>query len=134
LHFLADICGVDFLQFKQNRFALLYIFRNIFMQENVIFILPAHNGIINSLSDIYPSSNWAEREIWDMYGIFFNGHEDLRRILSDYGFEGHPLRKDFPINGFLELRYDDVKKRILSEPIQVTQEFRFFDFRMPWSD
>jgi NADH:ubiquinone oxidoreductase subunit C len=109
-----------------------YILRNTFNNFNFIFVSPLKNFFTLSLTSIFSGANWVEREIWDMFGVFFNGHSDLRRILSDYGFEGYPLRKDFPVNGFLELRYDDSKKRILSEPLQVTQEFRLYNFSMPW--
>jgi NADH-quinone oxidoreductase subunit C len=86
-----------------------------------------------SITRFYQSANWLEREVWDMFGIFFFSHPDLRRILTDYGFEGYPLRKDFPITGFKEIRYDDEKKKIVLEPIRMTQEFRYFDFVTPWN-
>jgi NADH-quinone oxidoreductase subunit C len=89
-------------------------------------------AVVKSASSIYKSSLWLEREIWDMFGIFFSEHPDLRRILTDYGFEGFPLRKDFPLSGFNEVRYDDEVKRIIYEPIEITQEFRSFDFLSPW--
>ena len=87
---------------------------------------------LDSIVEIYNSANWWERETWDMFGIFFSNHPDLRRILTDYGFEGHPLRKDFPLSGFVEVRYDDSEKRVITEPIEMTQEFRYFDFSSPW--
>jgi NADH:ubiquinone oxidoreductase subunit C len=87
---------------------------------------------VDSIVKIFPAADWFERETWDMFGIFFSNHPDLRRILTDYGFDGHPLRKDFPLSGFLEYRYNDAKKRVISEPLQLTQELRFFDFTTPW--
>ena len=85
-----------------------------------------------SLNSLFPSANWLERETWDMFGVFFKNHPDLRRILTDYGFEGFPLRKDFPLSGYTEVRYDDEKKRVVLEPLQITQEYRYFDFLSPW--
>ena len=87
---------------------------------------------ISSITQVYSSAGWWEREVWDMFGLFFSNHPDLRRILTDYGFQGHPLRKDFPLTGFTEVRYDDSEKRVISEPVEVTQEFRYFDFASPW--
>ena len=87
---------------------------------------------VPTIYTIFINSNWWEREIWDLFGIYFLGHPDLRRILTDYGFEGHPLRKDFPLSGYVELRYDTKKKRIISEPVELAQEFRSFTFEMPW--
>lgn len=87
---------------------------------------------ISSVVSLFPSAGWWEREVWDMFGVYFSNHPDLRRILTDYGFEGHPLRKDFPLSGYVEVRYDDSEKRVVSEPIEMTQEFRYFDFASPW--
>jgi NADH dehydrogenase (ubiquinone) Fe-S protein 3 len=87
---------------------------------------------VNSCTSLYSSAGWWEREVWDMFGIFFTSHPDLRRILTDYGFEGHPLRKDFPLTGYTEVRYDDSEKRVLVESLELTQEFRYFDFSSPW--
>jgi NADH-quinone oxidoreductase subunit C len=87
---------------------------------------------VPSVTGVFSSAGWWEREVWDLFGIFFSGHTDLRRILSDYGFEGHPLRKDFPLTGYVEVRYDDSQKRVVYEPVSLTQEFRDFDFMSPW--
>jgi NADH dehydrogenase (ubiquinone) Fe-S protein 3 len=87
---------------------------------------------ISSCTSVYSSAGWWEREVWDMFGIFFSNHPDLRRILTDYGFEGHPLRKDFPLTGYVEVRYDDSEKRVITEPLELSQEFRYFDFASPW--
>jgi NADH:ubiquinone oxidoreductase subunit C len=86
-----------------------------------------------SITAIFPSANWWEREIWDMYGVFFQSHPDLRRLLTDYGFQGHPLRKDFPLAGYVEVSYDEKLKRVITQPLELPQEFRSFDFRSPWS-
>ena len=87
---------------------------------------------VPSIAGIFSSANWLEREVWDMYGVYFAGHPDLRRILTDYGFQGHPMRKDFPLSGFVECRYDASKKRVVTEPVELAQEFRAFDFASPW--
>lgn len=130
---LVDVCGVDYPSRKQ-RFEIVYNLLSvefntrIRIQTSVDEITP-----IASTVSIFPSAGWWEREVWDMFGVYFTNHPDLRRILTDYGFEGHPLRKDFPLSGYLEVRYDDSEKRVVSEPIEMTQEFRYFDFTSPWS-
>uniref|UniRef100_A0A060DE81 NADH dehydrogenase [ubiquinone] iron-sulfur protein 3 n=1 Tax=Tetraphis pellucida TaxID=37420 RepID=A0A060DE81_9BRYO len=129
---LIDICGVDYPSRKQ-RFEVVYNLLSIQynsrirVQTSVDEITP-----ICSAVSIFPSAGWWEREVWDMFGVYFSNHPDLRRILTDYGFEGHPLRKDFPLSGYVEVRYDDSEKRVVSEPIEMTQEFRYFDFASPW--
>lgn len=129
---LIDIFAVDFLQ-KNNRFNINYLLRslkfNFFLTLNLFL-----NDIftVDSITFLYKNANWCEREIWDMNGIFFNNHPDLRRILTDYGFSGFPLRKDFPISGFKEVRYDDGQKRVIQERIELSQEFRVFNFERVW--
>lgn len=129
---LTDIVCVDNLHAK-SRFELIYCLRSI--ENNITFYVSINceaDQPVPSVTEIYASANWLEREIWDMYGVFFSDHPDLRRILTDYGFDGHPLRKDFPLTGYVELRYDDEIKKILIEPVSLTQEFRYFDFTSPW--
>jgi NADH dehydrogenase (ubiquinone) Fe-S protein 3 len=129
---LSSISGVDLLN-KTYRFCIAYdiisLLYNIRLRVK-IFINEMTN--IVSLTSIFINSSWWEREIWDLYGIFFENHNDLRRILTDYGFEGHPMRKDFPLCGFTEVRYNESKKRIVSENVQLTQEFRVFSFNISW--
>ena len=129
---LIDIAGVDYPD-EEERFQLVYL---LLSHENntriklLIKIKPNQN--INSLTKIFPSANWMEREVFDMYGIKFNDHPDLRRILTDYGFSGHPLRKDFPITGHSEVRYSEEKKKVVYEPVKLEQNYRNFDFESPW--
>lgn len=129
---LVDITAVDYPS-RLMRFELVYNLLSI--QHNArIRIKTTVDEItpISSITQLYSSAGWWEREVWDMFGIFFSNHPDLRRILTDYGFQGHPLRKDFPLSGFVEVRYDDSEKRVINEPIEITQEFRYFDFASPW--
>lgn len=129
---LMDLTAIDYPS-KTNRFELMYNFLSISKNNRIVLkSFVKKNRSINSLSSLYNSSIWLEREIWDLFGIFFNHHPDLRRILTDYGFDGFPLRKDFPLTGYVEVRYDDEKKRVLQEPLEVSQEFRVFDFLSPW--
>ena len=129
---LLDIYAIDFLQ-KEKRFALNYLLRSLKYNYFVTLqFFTNENSNVSSITILYKNANWIEREIWDMNGIFFDSHPDLRRILTDYGFEGFPLRKDFPISGFKEIRYDDSQKRIISEQIELAQEFRLFNFESPW--
>ena len=129
---LIDIAGVDYPD-KEKRFQLVYLFlshENNIRIKIVIKFQPKES--INSLTKIFPSPNWMEREVFDMYGIKFKYHPDLRRILTDYGFKGHPLRKDFPLTGFNEVRYSEKEKKVVYEPVKLEQNYRNFDFESPW--
>jgi len=129
---LSSISGVDLSSCKY-RFAIAYDLLSIKYNQRIrLKIFLNEINLVESSTLIFPCSNWWEREIWDLYGIFFIYHPDLRRILTDYGFEGYPMRKDFPLSGFVEIRYDQVKRRIVIEPIELTQEYRFFSFELPW--
>ena len=129
---LIDITAVDYPS-RSQRFEIVYNVLSIQHNSRLrIKTFIDELTPIDSLITIYSSSNWFERETWDMFGVFFTQHPDLRRILTDYGFEGHPLRKDFPLTGFVEVRYDDTDKRVITEPLEMTQEFRYFDFANPW--
>lgn len=129
---LSDFTCTDYIS-QHRRFELTYILLSYKLSERLILKVDiALNEPITSLVNIYSNANWAEREVWDMFGIFFVGHHDLRRILTDYGFEGYPLRKDFPLTGFVEVRYDDEKKCLVYEPVELTQEYRLFTFLSPW--
>lgn len=128
----VDICGVDWPQ-REKRFDVVYHLLSPRQNTRVrIKVLVGEDEAVPSACGVYPGADWFEREAWDMYGILFTGHPDLRRILTDYGFEGHPLRKDFPTTGFVEVRYDDSAKRVVYEPVELRQEFRSFDFLSPW--
>ena len=131
---LTSISGVDYPE-KEERFEIVYDLLNI--RSNSRIRIKTQTDEVNPLPSvvgIYPSANWWEREIWDLFGVFFSGHSDLRRLLTDYyGFESHPLRKDFPLSGYVELRYDEDQRVVVCEPIELTQEFRSFDFHIPWS-
>jgi NADH-quinone oxidoreductase subunit C len=129
---LVDVCGCDWPQ-REKRFDVVY--HLLSLSRNVRIRLKAQLGdgeAISSITSIYPAAGWFEREAFDMYGIAFDNHPDLRRILTDYGFSGFPLRKDFPLTGYVELRYDDELKRVVYQPVQLVQEFRDFDFMSPW--
>lgn len=129
---LMDIFGVDNLS-ESIRFSVYYQLLSIHYNHRIeIETNLSNNPAISSLCLIYPCANWLEREVWDLMGIFFFNHPDLRRILTDYGFKGFPLRKDFPLSGYEEIRYDDELRRIVSETVQISQEFRFFEFKNPW--
>ncbi len=129
---LTDLTAVDYPE-RPLRFQLVYQLLSMTNNKRVRIICPIDDGqIIPSITGIYKSAEWPEREVWDMYGLFFSEHPDLRRLLTDYGFEGHPLRKDFPLTGYVEVRYDDIDRRVAYQPVQLTQEYRDFDFLSPW--
>ena len=129
---LIDITAVDYIG-SENRFKMIYLLlsHEYNLRINIIFSIN-ENEVVNSLTKIFPSANWMEREVFDMYGIKFNDHPDLRRILTDYGFSGHPLRKDFPITGHSEVRYSEEKKKVVYEPVKLEQNYRNFDYARPW--
>ncbi|MFL2782688.1 MAG: NADH-quinone oxidoreductase subunit C [Rhodospirillales bacterium] len=129
---LMELCGVDYPE-RQNRFEVVYCLLSLSRNLRLKVKVSANEKVpIPSVAEVFSSAGWWEREVWDLFGIFFSGHPDLRRILSDYGFEGHPLRKDFPLTGYVEVRYDDNQKRIVYEPVSLAQEYRDFDFMSPW--
>ena len=129
---LMELCGVDYPE-RENRFEVVYCLLSLSRNIRLKIRVSANERIpVPSVAGVFSSAGWWEREVWDLFGIFFSGHPDLRRILSDYGFEGHPLRKDFPLTGYMEVRYDDSQKRVVYEPVSLTQEFRDFDFMSPW--
>ena len=129
---LIDITAVDYPD-KENRFKLIYLFlSHEFNQRMILSYMINEKEVISSLTSIFPSANWMEREVFDMYGVNFKDHPDLRRILTDYGFEGHPLRKDFPLTGHTEVRYSEDQKKVINEPVKLEQNFRNFDYESPW--
>ena len=129
---LIDITAIDYPE-KPERFVVVYHFLSMPQNQRIrITMNVAEDEVVSSIVSLHPSANWFEREVFDMYGLFFSGHPDLRRLLTDYGFKGHPLRKDFPTSGYLEVRYDEVKKQVVYEPTKLTQEYRQFDFLSPW--
>ena len=129
---LIDITGVDYPG-RGKRFDVVYHVLSPKQNQRIrVKLQTAEQGTVPSVTDIYPAANWYERETFDLYGILFSDHPDLRRILTDYGFRGHPLRKDFPLTGYVEVRYDDERKRVVYEPVKLNQEFRTFDFESPW--
>ena len=129
---LVDICGVDYPE-KEERFEVVY--HLLSMRKNTrirVKLTVGEDTPVASVTSLFTCADWLEREVWDMYGVYFSGHPDLRRILTDYGFEGHPQRKDFPLTGYVEMRYDEDQKRVIYEPVKLTQDFRSFDFLSPW--
>ncbi len=129
---LVDICGVDYPD-RIQRFEVVYNLLSLKHNQRIrVKILTDDDTPVPSVTSVFSAANWFERECWDLYGIYFSGHPDLRRLLTDYGFDGHPLRKDFPLTGFVEVRYDDEERRIVQEPVHLNQEFRNFDFLSPW--
>lgn len=137
---LTDIFGIDNLTLKNKRFEVVYCFVSTQFNIRILVVLQSEFsnlypfGVgLNSIEGFYSSANWLEREVWDLYGLFFFNHSDLRRILTDYGFKGFPLRKDFPLTGFVEVKYDELKKTVVYERVKLAQEFRVFSFINPWA-
>ncbi len=129
---LVDITAVDWPQ-RPARFDVVWHFLSMYRNQRIrVKAALREEEMVPSITSVHPSANWFEREVFDMFGILFSGHPDLRRILTDYGFRGYPLRKDFPTTGYVELRYDEAQKRVVYEPVQLAQEYRQFDFLSPW--
>ena len=129
---LLDLCGVDYPD-RKERFEVVYHLLSMTRNARLrVKVSTDETQPVPSVISVYPAANWFEREAYDMYGMIFAGHPDMRRLLTDYGFEGHPLRKDFPMTGYVEVRYDEEQKRVVYEPVKLTQEFRTFDFLSPW--
>jgi len=128
---LVDLCGVDYPE-REERFEVVYNLLSMTLNRRIRVKVRTGGELVPSVVGVFSTAGWFERECWDLFGVPFDGNPDLRRILTDYGFEGHPLRKDFPLSGFVEMRYDDEKKRVVYEPVKLTQEFRSFDFLSPW--
>jgi len=129
---LLDVCGVDYPEDDELLWVVYHMLSMTHNNRIRIKLRTDEDTPVASVTSLFSSANWWEREIWDLFGVAFIDHPDLRRILTDYGFEGHPLRKDFPLTGYVEVRYDDAQKRIVYEPVKLTQEFRSFDFLSPW--
>lgn len=129
---LMDVTAADYPD-REERFEVVYILLSLKRNQRIkVKVSTDEDTPVASAISVYSAANWYERETWDMYGVFFDGHPDLRRILTDYGFEGHPFRKDFPLTGYVEVRYDEDQKRVVYEPVKLTQDFRSFDFLSPW--
>ncbi|MGO4907113.1 NADH-quinone oxidoreductase subunit C [Pseudorhodobacter sp. W20_MBD10_FR17] len=130
---LVDITAVDHPERVGARFDVVYHFLSMYLNHRIrVKAAVREDEMVPSITSVHPSANWFEREVYDMFGILFSGHPDLRRILTDYGFRGHPLRKDFPTTGYTEVRYDEAQKRVIYEPVKLVQEYRQFDFMSPW--
>jgi NADH-quinone oxidoreductase subunit C len=129
---MVDLCGVDYPD-RAERFDVVYILLSLSLNQRIrLKVATDEETPVPSITSVYSAAGWYEREAWDLFGIYFADHPDLRRLLTDYGFEGHPLRKDFPLTGYVEVRYDDEQKRVVYEPVKLKQEFRSFDFLSPW--
>jgi NADH-quinone oxidoreductase subunit C len=129
---ITDVCGVDWPQ-REKRFDVVYHLMSPTLNRRIrVKVMTDEETPVPSVTPVFPGADWFEREAYDLYGILFSGHPDLRRILTDYGFSGYPLRKDFPLTGFVEVRYDDERKRVVYEPVRLAQQFRDFDFLSPW--
>jgi len=129
---LVDITGIDHPE-REARFEVVYHFLSMYQNHRIrVKCAIREQDMLASITEVYPAANWFEREVFDMFGILFTGHPDLRRILTDYGFRGYPLRKDFPTTGYTEVRYDEAQKRVVYEPVNLVQEYRQFDFMSPW--
>ena len=129
---LVDLTAVDYPG-RSKRFDVVYHFLSMYRNQRIrLRVGIREDEMVHSITSVHPSANWFEREVFDMFGILFSGHPDLRRILTDYGFRGHPLRKDFPTTGYTEVRYDEAQKRVVYEPVNLVQEYRQFDFMSPW--
>jgi NADH-quinone oxidoreductase subunit C len=129
---MVELCGVDYPD-RAERFDVVYILLSLSLNQRIrLKVATDEETPVPSITGVYNAAGWYEREAWDLFGIYFADHPDLRRLLTDYGFEGHPLRKDFPLTGYVEVRYDDEQKRVVYEPVKLKQEFRSFDFLSPW--
>ncbi len=129
---LIDVCGADYPD-RPKRFDVVYNLLSLTKNVRIrLKVVTDEETPVESATSVFSAAGWFEREVWDFFGIYFNGHPDLRRILTDYGFEGHPLRKDFPLTGYVELRYDEEQRRVVYEPVKLTQDFRAFDYLSPW--
>ncbi|MCC6915096.1 MAG: NADH-quinone oxidoreductase subunit C [Rhodospirillaceae bacterium] len=129
---VIDVTAVDYPQ-RPERFEVVYLLLSMSLNQRIrVKLTVGEETAVPSIASLFPCADWCEREVWDMYGVFFSDHPDLRRILTDYGFEGHPLRKDFPLTGYVEVRYDVEQRRVIYEPVKLAQDFRSFDFLSPW--